>query len=90
MDERGGNPRSVLDTLKICENATIERVRAIVEKEAANYLCSHFRSPGIPFYLLDLIELENQALEFGEVKDAVVVWPIPLYAQRKYWFKLFI
>src|SRR3954452_21530202 len=43
-----------------------------------------------PFYFPDLIELENNALLSGELKDAITVWSIPYYGQRKYWFKLFI
>jgi hypothetical protein len=42
------------------------------------------------FYLPDLVEMEDKALETQELADAVAVWSIPFYSQRKYWFKLFI
>lgn len=90
MEDGNGTPRAVLDILKIRENSTIARVRSRIQKEAANYPSSTFQSLHEPFYIPDLIEMETQALESCDVEDVVAVWSIPLYAQRKYWFKLFI
>lgn len=42
------------------------------------------------FYLPDLWRLESRASRTGKLEDCVAVWAIPFYAQRKYWFKLFI
>ena len=42
------------------------------------------------FFLPDLMEMEKKALTTHAMSDLVVVWSIPFYAQRKYWFKLFI
>jgi Ca2+-binding EF-hand superfamily protein len=43
-----------------------------------------------PFYLPKVMRLERRALTTGTLEDCVAVWSIPFYAQRKYWFKLFI
>ena len=42
------------------------------------------------FYLPHLADLEDKAIQSQALADAVAVWAIPFYAQRKYWFKLFI
>lgn len=44
------------------------------------------RRPHLP----DLWRMESKALRTGKLEDCVVVWGIPFYAQREYWFKLFI
>jgi hypothetical protein len=47
-------------------------------------------APTTTFYLPDLMRLERRAVRTGTLEDRVAVWAIPFYAQRKYWFKLFI
>jgi hypothetical protein len=42
------------------------------------------------FHLPDLVRLERRALVTGALKDCVALWAIPFYAQRRYWFSLFI
>jgi hypothetical protein len=42
------------------------------------------------FYLSELIKMEDKAFATQNLADTVAVWAIPYYAQRKYWFKLFI
>lgn len=42
------------------------------------------------FYLPDLMRLERRVSRTGALEDCVAVWTVPFYAQRKYWFKLFI
>lgn len=41
------------------------------------------------FYLPNLIDLEKEALKTRDIRDCALVWSIPYYAQRKYFFKLF-
>lgn len=36
------------------------------------------------------MRLERKALKTGSLEDCFALWAIPFYAQRKYWFKLFI
>jgi hypothetical protein len=48
----------------------------------------HERGKG--FYLPDLMRLERRASKTGALEDCVAVWTTPFYAQRKYWFKIFI
>jgi hypothetical protein len=90
MEDKKGSLRSSVDTVKSREDLTIETIRSLVDFEASNSPSSNFHSPNKEFYLPGLIELEYKALETGEMRDAIAVWSIPLYAQRKYWFKLFI
>ena len=47
-------------------------------------------SPTKEFYLPDLIKMEDKAIATQNLEDTFAIWGIPFYAQRKYWFKLFI
>jgi hypothetical protein len=70
---------------------TVEDFDLLVATAASRYeSISSFRPSGKSFYLPDLVQLELKALATGKMKDAIAVWSVPLYAQRKYWFKLFI
>ena len=42
------------------------------------------------FYLPDHMEMEDKALRTQAMADLVAIWSIPFYAQRQFWFKLFI
>lgn len=47
-------------------------------------------APPRAFHLPDLVRLERKAWRTGKLEDCMAVWALPYYAQRKYWFKLFI
>jgi hypothetical protein len=70
---------------------TVEDFDLLVATAASRYeSISSYRPSGQSFYLPDLVQLELKALATGKMKHAIAVWSIPVYAQRKYWFKLFI
>ena len=90
MKEIKGSLRPSVDTCESRPNDTIEIARSIAELKASKSSASSSNSQNQPFYLPDLIQLEYKALESGELKDACALWSLPLYSQRKYWFKIFI
>lgn len=91
MDERSFNIRSALYALEIQEEEDrYETIRSLVIIESSKLQFSNSHSLDEPFFLPDLIDLEQRASQSGTVEDYSAVWSIPLYSQRKYWFKLFI
>jgi len=91
--EEGESSRSFSSSpaaLPILDNTTAVALPSKSRTLSSNTSISSFQIINGEFHLPDIIQLEWKALDTGDIKDAITCWSIPLYAQRKYWFKLFI
>lgn len=82
---------NALSTLEVLEKVTLEPPGHQQFELAGLLKMSRNSEPSTKdFHLPDLMKLEDKAFATQILADTVAVWAIPYYAQRKYWFKLFI
>lgn len=92
-DTRGGLAHSTLNFFEEKETAKeddLQQWLTNLESSPRPTMSEPGASSIAPFFLPDVIDLENKALESGTLQDAIKLWSLPYYNQRKYWFKMFI